>query len=268
VKLPAIQFYPGDWRKDPGIQALSFEERGIWLEILFLMHESKERGKLLLNGKKIPNDRLAKMLGADEKRLAAAISTIVDLGIADVCSETGALISRRMVRDEALIQTRRDSGKKGGNPNLTGKVNHQDNPEVKGMVNQGDNHVVNHPPNQTPTPSASSSTSASAITHTPPTPVEDPPGGRPGERPTLEQFTKECAKYFIPDWYAKEKWQDWESKGWMSGKTPVVWREVVRNWTVRDYQNAGRPLQPAKPKGAARQPAQIGTHTPGDDKLQ
>ena len=53
MKVPSIQFYPADWRKDPGVQALTYEERGIWIEILFLMHESEERGKLTLNGKPI-----------------------------------------------------------------------------------------------------------------------------------------------------------------------------------------------------------------------
>jgi hypothetical protein len=29
-KLPALQFYTGDWRKDPGVQALDHELKGIW----------------------------------------------------------------------------------------------------------------------------------------------------------------------------------------------------------------------------------------------
>ena len=63
MKLPSWQFYPGDWRKDPGVQALNYEERGIWFEVLLLMYESEERGKLLLNGNPMPMDRLARLLG-------------------------------------------------------------------------------------------------------------------------------------------------------------------------------------------------------------
>ena len=28
MKLPAIQFYPGDWHKDQGVQALDLLQRG------------------------------------------------------------------------------------------------------------------------------------------------------------------------------------------------------------------------------------------------
>ena len=49
-KLPAMQFYPGDWRKDIGVQSLSFHDRGVWFEMLMLMHGSERRGVLVLNG--------------------------------------------------------------------------------------------------------------------------------------------------------------------------------------------------------------------------
>ena len=53
--LPALQFYGGDWRKDPGIQALNYFDRGVWFEMLLMMHESEDRGKLVLNGRATPN---------------------------------------------------------------------------------------------------------------------------------------------------------------------------------------------------------------------
>lgn len=40
-KLPSIQWYPGDWRKDPGVQALDYESRGIYLELLFMAFPAK-----------------------------------------------------------------------------------------------------------------------------------------------------------------------------------------------------------------------------------
>jgi hypothetical protein len=41
TKLPALQWYPADWRKDPGVQALSLHDRMVWFEMLMLMHESE-----------------------------------------------------------------------------------------------------------------------------------------------------------------------------------------------------------------------------------
>lgn len=118
MKLPAIQFYPGDWRKDPGVQSLSFHDRGVWFEILLLMHESAQRGKLLLNGKKMPDDSLARLLGLDKQSLTNVLTSLLSSGVASVCEQTGALMSRRMVRDEEIRKKRQIIGKLGGNPKL------------------------------------------------------------------------------------------------------------------------------------------------------
>src|SRR3990167_798079 len=67
--LPAWQFYPGDWRKDSGVQALDYETRGIWFEILLLMHENQPPGKLTLNGQPMPDDALARILGLEVAKL-------------------------------------------------------------------------------------------------------------------------------------------------------------------------------------------------------
>ena len=117
-KLPAIQFYPGDWRKDPGVQALSFHDRGVWFEIILLMHESDERGKLLLNGKPMPEQALARLLGLDNQNLTNTLTTLLDFGVASRCEETGAIMCRRMLRDEKLRNIRKEAGSKGGNPVL------------------------------------------------------------------------------------------------------------------------------------------------------
>jgi hypothetical protein len=142
-KLPAFQFYPADWRKDPGVQALGYFERGVWFEILCLMHESEQRGKLLLNGKPMPNEALARLLGLDKQILTKALSVLLDYGVASY-DQQNALISRRMVRDEQIRQIRTEAGKLGGNPNLV----NQNPTKTKKEVNQ----------NSTPSSSSSSST--------------------------------------------------------------------------------------------------------------
>lgn len=144
MKLPAFQFYPADWRKDPGVQALSYHDRGVWFEILCLMHESEQRGKLLLNGKAMPEDALARLLGLDKQNLSRTLTTLLDYGVMSRDEETGALISRRMVRDESIRKMRQEVGKLGGNPNL---------------VNQKSNQKSERQDNQIPTPSSSSSPS-------------------------------------------------------------------------------------------------------------
>lgn len=118
MKMPALQFYPADWRKDPAVQSLSYHDRGVWFEMLCLMHESSERGVLLLNGLSMPEDALARVLGLDNQTLNQTLTTILTYGAAKKRSEDGAIYSKRMVEDEKLCQTRRKAGKLGGNPRL------------------------------------------------------------------------------------------------------------------------------------------------------
>lgn len=152
-KLPAFQWYVGDWRKDPGVQALDYFCRGVWLEILMLMHESDERGVLLLNRKPMPDDALARLLGLDKQKITEVITTLLSYGVASR-DNRGALINRRMVRDEVLRQARKQAGERGGNPNF-----------AKGKKNPyyRDNQKDNQKDKQKITPSTSTSSSSSNI---------------------------------------------------------------------------------------------------------
>jgi len=152
-KLPAIQFYPGDWRKDPGVQSLSYEERGIWLELLFMMHESEKPGVLLLGGVPYPTDRLARALRLDNQVISKVISELITLNVASIDEETGALMCRRMVRDRQFVESRKKCGKLGGNPNFKkGKSN-----PYYSKDNQKHNQTDNLTDKQKITPSSSTS---------------------------------------------------------------------------------------------------------------
>jgi len=142
MKLPAIQFYPGDWHRDPGIRTLSMHDRGVWLELLLLMHESDQRGVLVLNGRPMSDSEIARAIGLDNQTFNQTLTTLLTSGVASREPNTGALMNRRMVRDEELRKVRTECGKKGGNPRL---------------VNQIQTTTVN----QIQTPSSSSSSSSS-----------------------------------------------------------------------------------------------------------
>jgi uncharacterized phage protein (TIGR02220 family) len=140
MKMPALQFYPADWRKDPAVQSLSYHDRGVWFEMLCLMHESSERGVLLLNGLPMPEDALARVLGLDNQTLNQTLTTLLNYGAAKRRPEDLAIYSKRMISDEKLCQVRREAGKRGGNPQL-----------VNQKRTTGDKQI--------PTPSSSSSSS-------------------------------------------------------------------------------------------------------------
>lgn len=141
-KLPAIQWYPGDWRKDPGVQALDYASRGIWFEVLMLMHESEQRGRLMLNGRAMPDAAIARILGIPEADWKQTRSTLLSYGVASE-DENGAFICRRMVKDEALRQNKIQAGRKGGRrsrPKAERKQDPKQNgsrPEAEGEANGG-----------------------------------------------------------------------------------------------------------------------------------
>lgn len=128
-----------------GIQSLTYHDRGVWWEILCLMHESERRGVLILNGQAMSEDALSRLLGLDKQTLTTTLTALLSSGVASREDGTGAIYSRRMVRDEHLRKIRTEAGSKGGNPALL-------------------NLTKTTPVKQNTTPSSSSSSSSSSTT--------------------------------------------------------------------------------------------------------
>lgn len=119
MKRPAFQFYPGDWLRDPGVRSISFAARGLWTDMLCLMHESDRRGYLQLNGKPVNAEQLARMTGGSTDDVSRLLQELDDSGVFSR-SEHGIIYSRRMVRDERKREKCVEAGKRGGNPTLKG----------------------------------------------------------------------------------------------------------------------------------------------------
>lgn len=117
-KQPYIPFYPGDWKKDAGVQALEFFDRHVWFEMLMLMHDSDQRGYLVLNGRPMSDEAIARLLGLDKQIFSKALSNIKANGVCSVRESDQAIYSRSMVRRAELSSKRAISGKSGGNPKL------------------------------------------------------------------------------------------------------------------------------------------------------
>ncbi|OGX83195.1 hypothetical protein [Hymenobacter glacialis] len=289
MKLPAIQFYPGDWHKDQGVQALDLAQRGAWFELLLMMHDSDERGVLLVNGQPMPDAVIARRLGLDNQNANQILTTLLDYGVASRREVDGALYCRRMVKDENLRRVRTAAGKKGGNPLL---------------LNQSANQNPTTGDKQIPTPSFSSSTSITsskeereAADAAPPalnsekleseekmssgSPLHDsahqaakgaaPEGSREVARPrrqnvppTLPEIQEYAAEQHpnSPDAQieAAAFHDHYASNGWrVSGKTPMAdWQAAFRGWMRRRPQfhaaNSHGPGQAAPPARARTAP--------------
>jgi hypothetical protein len=151
VKRPSFQFYPGDWLNDAALRMVSIAARGLWIDMICIMHQGSDYGYLKVNQKVILNSNLARMCGTTLKEVETLLA---ELEAAGVFSRTddGCIFSRRMIRDEEVRKARAAGGHKGGNPALK-KVSSKDNNKVVDKV------ILR--PNLRPTPSSSSSSSSS-----------------------------------------------------------------------------------------------------------
>lgn len=224
-KLPALQFYPGDWRKDVGVQSLSYHDRGVWFEMLMLMHESEQRGKLLLNGAPMPMDALAKVLGLDNQILTNTLTTLATYGVTSICENTGAIMCRRMVRDEHIREIRKKSGRMGGNPAL---------------VNQKSNQSATTGVKQNPTPSSSISSSTSIAP------------------PALADVVSYGQTIGAPPPCCEAFWQKHEALGWTLSGSPITkWRPLLAkwktSWAANDHQRGGQRTNGKQPSSAHTQ---------------
>jgi hypothetical protein len=112
-KRPAFQFYPKDWLSNPKLRLCSVAARGVWADLLCIMHSGEPYGHLALGGFAIPNEAAARMIGLPLPLYRRHLSEIEKNGVSSRTSD-GVLYSRRMVKDERIRQLRAEVGSTGG----------------------------------------------------------------------------------------------------------------------------------------------------------
>lgn len=129
MKRPAFQFYPGDWLKDLNLRRCSAAARGVWIDILCLMHDSDEYGVLRWPLKEIAQATGASIahvkeladkgvLRGSDKQLTQPYVYVPRSGrrngppVTLIDSQEGPIwYSARMVRDEYVRTIRGDSSR-------------------------------------------------------------------------------------------------------------------------------------------------------------
>lgn len=152
MKRPSFQFYPADWRKDPALSTCSIAARGLWIELMCVMHEAEIYGVLSINGSPMSIQQIARTVGESAQVVTKLMDELRNAGVFSI-DENGCVYSRRMVKDERIRNLRSDAGRLGGNPNLL---------EEKVKQNSSkDTILLKQTPKQRQTPSSSSSSSTS-----------------------------------------------------------------------------------------------------------
>lgn len=131
---PWLKFYPTDWRSDPALRMCGLAARGLWMEMIALMHEAVPYGHLLVAGRSPTDTQLAVLVGASPDQIPELLG---ELDAAGVFSRTreGVIYSRKMTRTAKKAAIAKKNGKNGGNPLLCKKRENQpsDNQQLKGQ---------------------------------------------------------------------------------------------------------------------------------------
>lgn len=170
MKRPSFQFYPADWLSDSKLRRCTFEEKGVWIDLLCLMHDQEENyGILKWNLKEISRILGCKislllsliskgvLRGADEGKICEELIYIARSGrksgppVILIEKQEGPIFySSRMVIDEHKKRVRGDS------PNPS--PNHSPNPPFgDGIDAHQTTHQTHHPSRARPSSSSSSS---------------------------------------------------------------------------------------------------------------
>jgi hypothetical protein len=134
-----VKWWPQDWKGDAALRMCSLAARGLWKELLCIMHEANPYGFLLVSGKKPTEKQLASLVGATPREVRALMAELEAAGVYTV-DDQGVVFSRRMVKDEARRVKGRIDGSRGGNPALVNpKTPDQDNPNSANGLTGGVN---------------------------------------------------------------------------------------------------------------------------------
>ena len=117
---PWMKFYPRDWRADQALRVSSLAARGLWMEMLCVMHEASPYGHLLVAGQPVGNAVLARLVGATVEEVEALLLELQGAGVFRLTRQ-GVVYSKRMTDDhKRAVKGRKDKlealEKSKGNP--------------------------------------------------------------------------------------------------------------------------------------------------------
>jgi hypothetical protein len=113
-KFPFLKFFVDDWLAEERLRLCSLAARGLWIDLLCVMHKCDRRGYLMqANGQPYSLEQLARLTGCSTEEVAHLRQELLTSGVASA-NEHGVIFSRRMLRDEEISTARREAGSKGG----------------------------------------------------------------------------------------------------------------------------------------------------------
>lgn len=120
-----------EWRSDADLRRCSREARSMWLDLVGLIYEAEDGGRLSIKGRAPTDKELAEILGDDPRAVRRLMGELQAAGVFDI--EANFVVSRRISREEHQAKIAREYGQRGGNPSLKNKAKAEKrvNPRLK-----------------------------------------------------------------------------------------------------------------------------------------
>lgn len=110
---PYFNFFPADWLSDAGLRRCSLAARGLWIDLICLLHQCPNRGVLADSaGRPWLDHEIAGAVGGDPTAVGEALRELLSKGVAGR-DQLGAIFCRRMVREQDVSSKRREAGRLG-----------------------------------------------------------------------------------------------------------------------------------------------------------
>jgi hypothetical protein len=158
-KLPYIQFYPGDWIKDPGLRACSMAARGLWFDILCYMHQATKYGYFLVGDSAPTDEEGSRIVGCSVSEYTLCLAELEKFSVFSR-TKNGVIFCRRMIRDDAQRKdwiTRQNRHRKKQSA-VNGESNQEDSTvKCHAHVTHDVTHDVTHMSRRSSSSSSSSS---------------------------------------------------------------------------------------------------------------
>jgi hypothetical protein len=219
TKLPAMQFYCGDWIRD-SVSGCSLASQGLWLRLMLLMHDSPVYGELRLpNGNPMPKEFAARRCGCTEAEFTEAFGELEAVGVPSI-GDDGLIYSRRMMRD-AIKRTADRKRKADWRSRQKSNECHDDVPP--------------YVPTTSPPSSSSSSTSTSTSTSTSASTCVDNP-------PTIDEVKFKGSMIGCKPEVSEKFFNQYNAQGWVLGNGQPMrnWQSKLCQWRDDERQTATR----------------------------
>lgn len=145
LNRPWMKFYPADWRADELLGMCSLAARGLWIEMIGIMHTADPYGHLLVHGRPPTDTQLAALARCPLDQIRGLLHELESAGVYSR-TRKGVIYSRRMTRDEKRSNDGR-TGKITGRK-VPGSRNSQrlEKAEEKSATLKVDRKVIDPPP--------------------------------------------------------------------------------------------------------------------------